>query len=237
MSARRKPLDGSLTTRSVWACAVAVVGIGILVFGMALVLGLVVSAIREQVGALIVVAVLLQSTATLMALTLILRRAGHTFASLGFSRPKPRLLHLLWQIPAAFVVILSVQGIVFAATDDDPSGGGSAIDGIGETAGPVLALGLFISVAVITPIWEELFFRGVIHGAARQRLGKVGATLVSATVFALVHGVPILLPYMTALGLCLALLREFHANLWGPLALHVTLNTVASSTLLFAVLN
>lgn len=237
MSAGRIPLDGSLATRSVWACAVGVAGIGILVFGTALILGLVVSAIREQVGALIVVALLLQSTATLTALTLILRRAGHTFTSLGFSRPKPRLLHLLWQIPAAFVVILSVQGFVFAATGNDPSGGGSAIDGIGETAGPGLALGLFIGVAVLTPIWEELFFRGVIYGAARGRLGRVGATLVSATVFALVHGVPILLPYMTALGLCLALLREFHADLWGPLALHVTLNTAASSTLLLAVLN
>lgn len=236
MAARREHPDRRLTIRTVWASAVAVAGIGLLVFGAALILSLGVSSIREQVEALIVVALLVQSTATLMALALILRRAGHSLASLGFTRPKARLLHLLWQIPAAFVVILSVQGIVFAATGDDPSGGRSVIDGIGVTAGPVLALGLIIGVAVITPIWEELFFRGVIHGAARQRLGRIGATLCSATIFALAHGVPIVLPYMIALGICLALLREFHANLWGPLALHMTLNTVASSALLSAVL-
>lgn len=62
----------------------------------------------------------------------------------------------------------------------------------------------------------------------------VGLT-VQLLVFALCHGVPILLPYLLALGICLALLREFHGNLWGSFALHMTINSTASFVLLRAV--
>ncbi|GAA1547811.1 hypothetical protein GCM10009691_22830 [Brevibacterium picturae] len=72
----------------------------------------------------------------------------------------------------------------------------------------------------------------MIYGYVRGRLGAAWAVAISAAIFALCHGVPILLPYMLALGLCLALLRVFHGNLWGPLGLHIAINSTASLVLL-----
>ena len=228
------PQRRRLSTATLLLSASAVLGVAAIVFGAAVVLALTVTDIRSHIDVLVVAALTVQSSATLIALAFVLRRRGHTMSAIGFSRPSRRLLQLLWQIPAAVVVVITAQLLVFAITGSEPVGE-SSTDSIAENAGPLLAITMFAAIAIITPFWEELFFRGVIHGYVRTRLGAVIAVTISAVVFALCHGVPILLPYMLALGLCLALLREFHGNLWGPLALHVTINSIASSVLLHAV--
>lgn len=228
------PQRSRLSTAILLISASAVLGTVALVFGAAVVLALTVPGMRAHIDVLIVAALAVQSSVTLIALVLVLRLRGHTLSAIGFSRPSRRLLHLLWQIPAAVVVGLTVQLLVFAITGSEPVGE-SSTGSIAENAGPLLAITMFAAIAIITPFWEELFFRGVIYGYVRTRLGTVGAVTISAIVFALCHGVPILLPYLLALGICLALLREFHGNLWGSLALHMTINSTASFVLLRAV--
>lgn len=222
---------GHLSTATLLISAGVVLGIAALVFGIAVLLGLTISGIRAHLDALIVSVLLVQSTGTLIALVLVLRRRGHSVQALGFSRPSPRLLHLLWQIPVSVVVGLGAQLLVFAITGSEPVND-SSTDAIAGNVGSFAAIVMFSAVAVITPLWEELFFRGVVFGHVRDRLGVTGAVAISAIVFALCHGVPVLLPYLVAIGLCLALLREFHGNLWGPLALHLTINSTASFVLL-----
>ncbi|QYF90316.1 CPBP family intramembrane glutamic endopeptidase [Arthrobacter sp. PAMC25284] len=39
-----------------------------------------------------------------------------------------------------------------------------------------------------TPLWDEAVFRGVIHGGLRHRFGPLIAGLLSAVLFAVVHG-------------------------------------------------
>jgi hypothetical protein len=46
----------------------------------------------------------------------------------------------------------------------------------------------FAVVALFAPFVEEYFFRGLFFTWARDLWGRVGATLISATVFALAHG-------------------------------------------------
>ena len=132
------------------------------------------------------------------------------------------------------IVVILTQALVFAITGSDPVSD-SSTDSLAGNAGAAGAIVMFAAVAVITPSWEELFFRGLIFGYVRGRLGTTCAVVISAVIFALCHGVPILLPYMLALGLCLALLRVFHGNLWGSLGLHITINSTASLVLLQAV--
>ncbi|GAA1860358.1 CPBP family intramembrane glutamic endopeptidase [Brevibacterium marinum] len=228
------PQQARLSTKTLLTSAGITLGIAALVFGVAIAIGLTVPGIRAHVDILIITVLAVQSSGTLIMLSLFLRRRGHRMSAIGFSRPSPRLLHLLWQIPAAFLAVIGAQLLVFAVTGSGPVSG-SSTDAVAGNAGPVSAIVMFAAIAIVTPLWEELFFRGVIYGYIRDRLGAVGAVTVSAAIFALCHGVPILLPYMVTLGLCLALLRTFHRNLWGPLALHVTLNSTASFVLLEAV--
>lgn len=228
---RESPQRRRLTTTTLLISAGMVLGVGALVFGTAVAIGLTVPGVPAHLDTLIIAALLVQSVGTLVALAFVLRRRGHRISTIGFSRPSLRLLHLLWQIPAAVLVVLGAQLLVFAITGSELVSD-SSTDSIAGNAGPVAAIVMFLAVAIITPFWEELFFRGVIYGYVRNRLGAAGGVTLSAVVFALCHGVPILLPYMLVLGLCLALLRAFHGNLWGPLGLHLAINSTASLVLL-----
>jgi membrane protease YdiL (CAAX protease family) len=83
----------------------------------------------------------------------------------------------------------------------DPSQQAEAITG-GARGTSLLVLGLFIVVGV--PIVEELFFRGLLLRALRNRVGDVGAIALSSAVFGLAHADPSL-PGFTVLSLVVAL--------------------------------
>lgn len=93
-----------------------------------------------------------------------------------------------------------------------------------------VVLGMTIVLAcVIGPIAEELFFRGVLYGALRQRLSRLFAILVSGAMFSLLHTNMIgFLPIML-LGCLLAYLYERTGSLASPLAVHIVHNTFLMS--------
>lgn len=162
---------------------------------------------------------------------LVVKRSGLTARSLGFRRPSWRLLHLLWQIPAtmaAAVVVNMVVNTVFL------SGGGTAgvessAEDLQSMCGGVLALVvLLLLVAVITPLWEEVVFRGILFQALARRMPWFLAAVIGAAVFAAVHLVPAVLPYVFVLGLAACLLFRFHRNLWAPIILHIVNNSVVT---------
>ena len=98
-----------------------------------------------------------------------------------------------------------------------------------------LVLGLMaLLTCAIGPIAEEFFFRGVVYPAIRQRTSWMVATLVSGTLFALLHANPIGFPSILLLGCLLTNLYERTGSLAGPLAVHVLHNTfLISAALVF----
>lgn len=98
----------------------------------------------------------------------------------------------------------------------------------GERRAGVLALTVLLA-CVVGPVAEELFFRGVLYAAVRQRTSRLMATLASGAAFALVHMNPVgFLPIM-ALGCLLAYLYERTGSLLAPLTVHIVHNTVLMS--------
>ena len=93
---------------------------------------------------------------------------------------------------------------------------------LGHRGLAALALDL-VSVAVLTPIAEELLFRGVLFGGLRQRLPFVLAAVVATTAFTLVHE-PQAWPGVWVLGFGLTLAYERTRTLWAPIATHATVN-------------
>jgi Type II CAAX prenyl endopeptidase Rce1-like len=63
-------------------------------------------------------------------------------------------------------------------------------------------------VDVYLPLFEELLFRGLLLRWLGQHFSTTGAVIVSAAVFAVMHGYPIVLPYAFVAGLFLGLIRE-----------------------------
>jgi membrane protease YdiL (CAAX protease family) len=223
--------------RATITAVIATVVITIFVFGLLLLLALSVPAVRAEFPAAATLSIWVHALLVLTAAVLIVRRDGVPLKGLGFVRPRRRLLHLLWQIPITMIVLLVVQGVAFAVVaGTSPSSRTTGLDSLLADADPATTVLGFFGIAILTPLWEETVFRGMIFGTVYARWGTVAAVLVSAAIFAVVHGIPILLPYMITLGLALGLLRTFHRNLWGPLALHMTINSIATASLLAVVL-
>ena len=108
----------------------------------------------------------------------------------------------------------------------DTSGDGAADSPLAELAGvPVpFVVAAVLLTAVLTPLWEEVLFRGAILTGLLLRFGPFVAIVLSAAVFASVHLVVLTFPYLFSLGIALALLRRFHRNLWAPVVLHAANN-------------
>lgn len=87
-------------------------------------------------------------------------------------------------------------------------------------------LGLtFVLACLVGPVAEEIFFRGVVYSALRQRIPRGVAMVISAALFALIHTSPIGFLPIALLGCLLAYLYERSGSLVGPMAIHVLHNT------------
>lgn len=97
------------------------------------------------------------------------------------------------------------------------------------TSGPIAAA-MLLSVAVLVPVVEELFFRGALFSAlARSSPGFV-AIWTTSVAFALAHQEPRNWAPLLLVALVLGALRQRGASLWAGVALHATFN---ATTLLF----
>jgi membrane protease YdiL (CAAX protease family) len=159
------------------------------------------------------------------------RRNNVTPADLGFRRFTPRLFHLLWQIPATIIVCAIMQGLslaLLALTGIDTTTAEAAADPLTDLAGlpASIAVSAVLVIAVLTPLWEEVLFRGAFLDGLSRRLRPAAAIILSAALFAAVHVVPLSFPYLFTLGIALALVRRFHQNLWAPILLHAANNAL-----------
>ncbi|GAC1433428.1 MAG: hypothetical protein NVSMB65_07300 [Chloroflexota bacterium] len=86
---------------------------------------------------------------------------------------------------------------------------------------------LFVMVGLVGPIVEELVFRGMLYQLLRSSLPLWAAIALSAGLFALIHGLAVLLPALFVFGVALALVFEYTRSLYPSIVLHMVINTVA----------
>ncbi|MCC5948971.1 MAG: CPBP family intramembrane metalloprotease [Nitriliruptoraceae bacterium] len=162
------------------------------------------------------------------------RRDGLPLAALGFTRPSWGLLHLLWQIPLIIGGTLIVTAIVMGLLlRQEPPPAGS-IDDVVVSANWAVLVGVLLVVAVVTPLWEEVVFRGLLFSSLTRNMPTIVAAILSSGLFAVVHGVPLLMlaQFMVGLGCCW--LYAWHRTLWAPIALHAVNNSLAAATVSLA---
>lgn len=90
---------------------------------------------------------------------------------------------------------------------------------------------LWLSVVVVAPVTEELFFRGFLHrGWAPSWIGVSGTIVLTAGLWAVLHQqytvFGILLIFV--MGLILGWLRQRSQSTWLPMALHALNNLIAT---------
>lgn len=92
--------------------------------------------------------------------------------------------------------------------------------------GSTLALEL-VSSAFLTPVLEELVYRGIIFTRLKRMMPRVFAVVLSALVFSLVHFNIVQFIYALFLGIVLALLMERANHVYASIAGHMTVNFLA----------
>ena len=85
----------------------------------------------------------------------------------------------------------------------------------------------FIAVVIVAPLAEELFFRGFLYQALRKWRGVAQATVLSALLFAVAHGHPLLIAGIFPLGIILAYVFEKRNSLTATIATHAFFNGIS----------
>lgn len=86
---------------------------------------------------------------------------------------------------------------------------------------------MILSISLLAPVAEELFFRGYLYPALRQRMRPVLAIVAGSLLFGLAHfNFSLLLP-LSLVGFGLIMLFEYSGSLLPPMVAHAALNALA----------
>lgn len=81
-------------------------------------------------------------------------------------------------------------------------------------------------IGIAGPIMEEFVFRKALFGLMYDKLGGIGAAVISSLLFAFIHFDGLLLVY-SSMGLVFAWLYFKTKNIWTPIIAHCLMNIVA----------
>ncbi|MER7279059.1 type II CAAX endopeptidase family protein [Dactylosporangium sp. NPDC000244] len=148
----------------------------------------------------------------------------------GVRRVDPKWLLVAVGLAAACLAVIRTFDVVVARLYpnlDDAQGDLRAA----SAAGLATLIGTIALGGLLTPLGEELLFRGVI-ARFLQRWGTWVTVLVSAFVFALWHGISLVFPSAFLVGLVNGWLLCRTRSIWPGVVLHAVYNT--SFLLLYA---
>lgn len=85
-----------------------------------------------------------------------------------------------------------------------------------------------IGIVIVAPVFEEIFFRGFIFGYLKKNFNIVGAIIVQALVFGVMHGNMIQGIYSSILGIVFAVVYIHYESLFACITLHIVVNFLGS---------
>ncbi|MFJ1746471.1 lysostaphin resistance A-like protein [Streptomyces sp. NPDC088116] len=143
----------------------------------------------------------------------------------GLRRVAGKWLVLGAALGAGAFLLNIVVAIAYAQISGDTSNPQGDYRAAASGGGLSLVL-TFLFGAIATPIGEELAFRGVLANAL-GRYGPWAGVLASSAVFALVHGVNVILPIAFVVGVAAALLLRKTGSVWPGVCVHVANNGIS----------
>ncbi|GAA2234681.1 type II CAAX endopeptidase family protein [Promicromonospora sukumoe] len=147
-------------------------------------------------------------------------------SAFGIRRAKPRHLVVAALLGVAAYVLGTVAAIVYMVVSGDTQNVQTSYQAAAAGGWWSLAFAI-IAGAVLTPLGEEAFFRGVLANAFLARYKAWIAVLASAAIFAVAHGINPVLPVAFVVGVLTALLFRWSGSIWPGVLLHGVNNATA----------
>lgn len=160
--------------------------------------------------------------ATLTAFVVAVRLRIRSLSAFGVRRTSRRWLLIGVGVGLVAFVLkgLAVLGWIQIAGNTNNVQGVYAEGGSGGVLSLVLAT---FFIGIVTPLGEELLFRGVVANALLRYgpfIGVVGSTVI----FALMHGINIIFPAAVVAGLATAEIFRRSGSVWPAVVVHVVFN-------------
>ncbi|WP_139906151.1 CPBP family intramembrane glutamic endopeptidase [Clostridium thermarum] len=77
---------------------------------------------------------------------------------------------------------------------------------------------------ILIPIFEEIFFRGIILNELRNRINTAASIIISSLIFALFHGNILQEIYTFIMGVLLSLVYIWTRSIWSAITFQITYN-------------
>ncbi|WP_342471684.1 type II CAAX endopeptidase family protein [Metasolibacillus sp. FSL H7-0170] len=134
-----------------------------------------------------------------------------------------------WKIIIIFSVLLMAGAVIIVVLTSfiGNTWENSKTEALQQNATFFTVLIALLSAAVISPIYEEIFYRGFLYRWLRTRIGLKGAILISSLIFTIVH-----LPTYNAMpvnffsGIIFALAYERTGSIWPSVIIHGVTNGI-----------
>jgi hypothetical protein len=162
-----------------------------------------------------------QSAAFVAAALLLSGRAGPR--AFGFRHFKPSAFGWALLAIVAYFVVSAIYTLLVNPPEDDLA------EQLGADESTVLAVVTGVFVIGVAPPVEEMFFRGFLYQAFRNRIGVAGGAVTSGLLFGAIHLKPEFLVPLAVLGTALALLFQKTNSLWPCIFVHALNNALAFS--------
>ncbi|HEX3359287.1 MAG TPA: type II CAAX endopeptidase family protein [Tepidisphaeraceae bacterium] len=168
----------------------------------------------------------------------------NAFERLGFTLP--RLREDGWKAGIAVIIILPMMfGVVdltgrlwdrlhFSHPNEH-----ELLHILGGESNAGVRAAIVFSAIVLAPLFEELFFRGMLQSACEKMLDRTpgpvqrwAAIVAASMAFTAVHE-PWMMPPIFFLSICLGYAYDRTKNLWVPMIVHASFNAVSVAMFLF----
>lgn len=177
-----------------------------------------------EFGTLVLLTILQVSLVIITALFVLWPNALAGIDFFAGSTLRAAAVGVMWGIPAWIVatVLAAVVAQVLSLFHVQPEP--QIAEQFIDLANPWIAV---LATVVVAPIAEEIFFRGVAFNAWMREYGLRRAIVLSALLFALIHGSLGALVPIFVLGIALAVIYRRTGNLASNIALHATFNAIS----------
>jgi len=131
-----------------------------------------------------------------------------------------------WDVILFFFAILIMQFITISLLGVENNSQQEADLGTNNAITLTQQLLFFVAVAIVTPIKEEMIFRGLLYRFFTSKINVIAGLIISSIIFGMLHGG--LAITASLMGLIIALLYRKTNSIYPPIMLHMLWNTFAS---------